>query len=69
MIDVKIKEMVQISEKGHLYEVRLVQSNGMGFKCRGYSSVYQIGRYFVLNLDQKVSRLYITVSFLAPKNI
>lgn len=52
-----------------MYEVRLVPTNGKGFKCNGYSSVYQIGRYFVLNLDNKVSRLYITVSFLAPKNL
>lgn len=52
-----------------MYEVRLVSASGKGFKCLGYSSVYQIGRYFILNLDSKVSRLYITVSFLAPRNI
>lgn len=52
-----------------MYEVRLVSASGKGFKCNGYSSVYQIGRYFVLNLDNKVSRLYITVSFLAPRNL
>lgn len=52
-----------------MYEVRLLKSNGNGFKCKGYSSIYQIGRYFVLNLDNKVSRLYITASFLAPSNI
>lgn len=44
-------------------------TTGKGFKYNGYSSVYQIGRYFVLNLDNKFSRLYITVSFLAPKNL
>lgn len=43
--------------------------SGEGFPCRGYSSPLQLGRYFVLNLDNRVSRLYITVSFLAPRNI
>jgi hypothetical protein len=69
MTPVRIKELVRISEKGELYEVRLVGLSGEGFPCRGYSSILQLGRYFVLNIDGRVSRLYITVSFLAPRNI
>jgi hypothetical protein len=69
MREVRVKELVRISERGEMYEVRLVRKDGRGFACNGYTSVHQIGRYFVLTLDGRVSRLYITVSFLAPRNI
>ena len=36
---------------------------------RGYTSVAQIGRYYALNADDKITRLYTSVAFLDPSNI
>ena len=35
----------------------------------GYQDVHQLGRFFSLTLNKKVTRLYTNVGFLDPKNI
>ena len=39
------------------------------FEYVGYQDVHQLGRFFSLTLNKKVTRLYTSVGFLDPKNI
>ena len=48
--------------------MKLKKKEGM-FKYRGYVSLSQIGRYYALNADDKITRLYTSVAFLHPSNI
>lgn len=57
-----------ISEKGKIYQMNLGRKVGI-FKHLKYTNIYQIGRYYALKLNNKVTRLYTTVNFLVEENL
>lgn len=57
-----------ICEKGRIYQINLRRKEG-AFRFLGYTEVAQIGRYFSLSLNDKVTRLYTTVNFLVQENL
>ena len=56
-------DLIVISEKGGIYQMNLTKKHG-DFKFLKYRYVTQLGRYFGLTLNDKVTRLYTTVNFL-----
>lgn len=66
VVEVKVHEIVEVSKK--LYEVKLVKNSGFNFIYKGYSFPEQIGRYYSLTVDHKLTRLYTSVNFLSKKN-
>ena len=66
--DVNLKEINVVSEVGQIYHVELEAKEGPAFKYIGYHSVNQLGRFFSLTMNKKVTRLYTSVGFLDAKN-
>ena len=56
-------DFIVISEKGNIYQMNLTKKYG-DFKFLKYRFVTQLGRYFSITLNEKVTRLYTTVNFL-----
>ena len=48
---------------------KLSKKEGSPFKYMRYQDINQLGRYFSLSLNDKVTRLYTTVNFLVEENI
>jgi len=57
-----------ISQKGSIYEVRFANI-AQPFVFQRYTTPEQLGRSYALTLDNKVTRLYTSASFLDPSNI
>ena len=70
-VECEIPEVLTVSEKGMLYQINLVKKGGLPFTYLKYREIAQLGRYFGLTLNNKVTRLYTTVNFLVlvPENI
>lgn len=66
--EVSLVQVSHISEKGSIYEMRLA-NKAQPFAFQRYTTPEQLGRYYALTLDNKVTRLYTSVSFLDPANI
>ena len=56
------------SISNYIYEVRLVKDEGFNFEFKGITSIDQLGRFYSLTMDSKITRLYTTVNFLADKS-
>ena len=67
-VECKIPKVHLLSEKGCIYQINLQKKSGTPFKFLRYRDVTQIGRYFGLSLNDKVTRLYTTVNFLVEEN-
>ena len=64
----KIKFMNCISEKTQIYSIGIVQEyHPMRFL--GYSDIRQLGQYYSLTINGKVTRLYTAVNFLNAANV
>ena len=57
-----------ISEKGRIYQINLEKKEGEPFSYLKYRDITQLGRYFGITLNDKVTRLYTTVNFLVEEN-
>jgi hypothetical protein len=66
--EVEIFNVEPISEKCSIYELQLKKKEGR-FAFNGYHSLRQIGRYYSLTADNKITRLYTSVAFLDPRNL
>lgn len=62
--DCKIPAVEVICEKGPIYMISLESGGGRPFVYRKYREVSQLGRYFSITLNNKVTRLYTQVNFL-----
>ena len=60
------KELV--SEKTQIYIVGFTSLNDKEFRYNGYTEITQIGQYFSLTINKKVTRLYTTVNCLSMSN-
>ena len=56
------------SQKGCIYQINLQKKTEKPFRFLRYRDVTQIGRYFGITLNEKVTRLYTTVNFLVEEN-
>jgi hypothetical protein len=65
--EVVLSSALLISRRSAIYELRLKKKTGR-FVFNGYTSLKQLGRYYSLTADNKITRLYTTVGFLDPKN-
>jgi hypothetical protein len=66
--EVSLAQISHISEKGSIYEIRLTNKS-QKYVFQRYTTAEQLGRYYALTLDNKVTRLYTSASFLDPSNI
>jgi hypothetical protein len=66
--EVVLSSALLISRHSAIYELRLKKKTGR-FVFNGYTSLKQLGRYYSLTADNKITRLYTTVGFLDPKNV
>ena len=57
-----------ISQKGRIYQINLEKKEGEPFSYLKYRDITQLGRYFGVTLNDKVTRLYTTVNFLVEEN-
>ena len=67
-VECNIPTVKLISKKGKIYQMNLSKKEGK-FGFLKYKDISQIGRYFTITLNDKVTRLYTTVNFLVEKNI
>lgn len=67
-MECNIPEVRLISEKGSIYQLNLTKKEGT-FTFLKYKYITQIGRYFTITLNDKVTRLYTTVNFLVAENL
>ena len=65
--EVNIISISSISFNSHIYQIYL--STKEVIKYTGYSSIYQLGRFYSLTVNNKVTRLYTAVNFLHHSNI
>lgn len=69
-MDVQLKSVSLVSERGKIYQLKVVPKNvSQDLSFSGYSDVAQLGRYFSLSLNNKVTRLYTSVNFLDSRNL
>ena len=47
----------------------LSKTNGEPFKFNRYREIAQLGRFYSVTLNNKITRLYTTVAFLVDENI
>ena len=66
--DVVLRRVTNVSEKGQIYQLEL-ESAATPFEYLGYRDVHQLGRFYSLTLDKKVTRLYTSAGFLDAKNV
>lgn len=66
--EVSLLQTSTVSQKGSIYEIRL-GNNAQPFVFQRYTTPEQLGRSYALTLDNKVTRLYTSASFLDPSNI
>lgn len=66
-MDCRSPELRRLSEKGNIYYTALRKKEGH-FEYQGYRQLQQLGRYFSITLNKKVTRLYTTVNFLVDDN-
>jgi hypothetical protein len=62
-VECHIPDLNLVSEKGKIYQINLTKLEG-SFTFLKYRDISQLGRYFSLTLNDKVTRLYTTVNFL-----
>ena len=67
--DVILSQITCISEKGQIYLVEFESEDMIPFEYRGYSKVEQLGRFYSLTLNKKITRLYTSVGFLHQRNL
>lgn len=67
--DVSIKNITVVSEVGQIYQVDLESVDYTPFEYIGYQDVHQLGRFYSLTINKKVTRLYTSVGFLDPRNL
>ena len=67
-VECEIPKVHMISQKGSIYQINLKKRYGSQFKFTGYRDITQLGRYFSITLNDKVTRLYTTVNFLVEEN-
>ena len=63
-----IQFMKCISEKTQIFSIGIVQKY-VPLVFLGYSDVRQLGQFYSLTIDNKITRLYTTVNFLSLANI
>jgi hypothetical protein len=66
-VECQIPHVHLISGKGNVYQINVYKKHGQ-FKYTKYTDITQLGRYFGLTLNDKVTRLYTTVNFLVEDN-
>ena len=64
-----IPHITRVSSKAQLYQVNLTKKSGKPFSFQKYHDISQLGRFFALRLNNKVTRLYTVVAFLVPESI
>ena len=67
--DVKVRKVTTVSETGQIYQVQLESAGMEPFEYLGYQDLHQLGRFFSLTLNKKVTRLYTSVGFLDAGNL
>ena len=67
--DVTLSQITCISQKGQIYLVEFESEDMIPFEYRGYSKVEQLGRFYSLTLNKKITRLYTSVGFLHQRNL
>ena len=66
--EVTLRNISTVSEKGQIHQVELESTSMQPFEYVGYQDVHQLGRFFSLTLNKKVTRLYTNVGFLSERN-
>lgn len=66
---VTLKGITEVSEKGAIFKVELESKDMIPFEYVGYRDVHQLGRFYSLTINKKVTRLYTHVGFLDARNI
>jgi hypothetical protein len=64
-----LRGITTVSEKGQIYQVDLEATSGEDFEFLGYSDIRQLGRFYSLTLNKKITRLYTSVGFLDTRNL
>ena len=65
--DVTITHMSAITNYSKIYEIYVTPTD-KPISYEGYDSLLQIGRFYSLTVNNKVTRLYTAVNFLQPSN-
>jgi hypothetical protein len=63
-----VRAIATKSISNNIYEVRLVKKDGFNFRFNGVTNLTQLGRFYSLTKDEKVTRLYTAVNFMANKS-
>ena len=67
-VECSIPKVHHISQKGNIYQLNLTKAEGAPFQYLKYRYLTQLGRYYAVTLNRKVTRLYTTVNFLVQEN-
>lgn len=68
VLEGKIKFMNCVSEKTQIYSIGIVQEY-RPMRFLGYSDIRQLGQYYSLTINRKITRLYTAVNFLNAANV
>lgn len=60
--------MAEVSKKNQIFVMGLLKEQSE-FDFMGYSEVSQLGQYYSLTMNKKLTRLYTVVNFLTRQNI
>ena len=63
LFEVNISSISPICEKSQIYQINFSLKGILRFK--GYETLAQLGRFYYLTINNKVTRLYTAVNFLA----
>lgn len=66
-IPMRLSSLKLLSKKSQIYELLLIGEKDK-LKFVGYTDVCQLGQYYSLSLNDKVTRLYTSVHFLHSEN-
>ena len=57
-----------LSQKTDIYSIGIIQES-IPMRFLGYSDIRQLGQYYSLTINNKITRLYTAVNFLNETNI
>ena len=68
-VECKVVELTEVMKGTNIYQLWLAKKKGQPFQFKKYRDLSQLGRYHTVTLNNKVTRLYSTVSFVHEENL